>query len=242
MENPFILFNSMIAASEKKGMFNAVSREIIKMSRSATSQMLLRFKLAESPAEITDALKLRYQVYCLEKRWLQREQYPSGLEADSLDPFARQFICLNEKNAVIGTVRLILNSPKGFPIQDHPSPPITYFQGKQTAAEISRLIVAKASRSLKVSLGLYRILYAHSREHQIHKWYMTIEPKFLKWFQTMGVRFAVVGSASFFFGDKTIPVKCELQETFGRLQERNPDLFAWFSKDPGQIAPGEKII
>jgi N-acyl-L-homoserine lactone synthetase len=211
-------------------------------SADSDSKIQYRFKTAESPEELQEAFKLRYQVYCLEKRWLRKESYPDKVEKDSMDPFSKHFIAMNASGTVIGTVRLILDSTRGFPISEHPSPPITRFEAPEEAAEISRLIVAREHRNLKVSIGLYRLLYAFSQQENLRKWYLTIEPIFLRWFKSKGVRFAVIGRSSFFFGDKTIPIKCNLHETFGNMQERSPELHYWFNQDPSVIYEDEKIV
>ena len=91
--------------------------------------------------------RLRYKVYVEEFGFEKAEDHLDGYETDEYDPHSIHFAALDENQEVIGTVRMILNSEKGFPI-DHAAK--ISFIGEKPApdkiAEVSRLAVSKNFR------------------------------------------------------------------------------------------------
>ncbi len=107
-----------------------------------------RFTFGEAKPEALDKIyRLRYEVYALEFGFENPDDFPNKLEKDIYDPHSIHFVSMNEDDEVIGTVRMIMNSDKGFPIE-HASE-ITNFPDKpapEKITEISRLAVAKILR------------------------------------------------------------------------------------------------
>jgi N-acyl amino acid synthase of PEP-CTERM/exosortase system len=88
----------------------------------------------------------------------QPQDHPHGLEMDAYDEHAICLAALNEVDDVIGTVRLILHSPQGFPIE-HAVPTLHFPSDKpspQCMGEISRLAVSAAYRR-RIEDGLYGV-------------------------------------------------------------------------------------
>ena len=109
-----------------------------------------KFIQADSKNLKNTIYQLRYKVYTEEFGFEKKEEHPDGYEKDEYDENSIHFAALNGNDEVIGTVRLVLNSEKGFPIEhavktkfigDKPS------QGK--IAEISRLAVSRNFRRRK---------------------------------------------------------------------------------------------
>lgn len=95
--------------------------------------------------------KLRYDVYVNEFGFEKKEDHPSGLESDIYDHHSVELAALEQVNAnkhqVIGTIRLILHSEHGFPIEN--ATPINFSDQKppiDKIAEISRLAISKDYR------------------------------------------------------------------------------------------------
>ncbi len=91
--------------------------------------------------------RLRYEVYALEFGFENPYDFPDKLERDQFDDHSVHFVAVNEDNDIIGTVRMILDSGKGFPIE-HASE-ITDFHDRPISkkiTEVSRLTVAKTLR------------------------------------------------------------------------------------------------
>ena len=106
-----------------------------------------RFKEVDSDDLRKQVFRLRYEVYALEFGFENPYDFPDKLEKDEYDDYSTHFVALNEYDEVIGTVRMILNSEKGFPVE-HASN-ITDFQDKPAPdfiTEVSRLAVSKNMR------------------------------------------------------------------------------------------------
>jgi N-acyl amino acid synthase of PEP-CTERM/exosortase system len=110
----------------------------------------LKFIVAESE-ELKNAIyRLRYQVYVEEYGFEKAEDHPGGLETDDYETQSIHMAALDEAEEVVGTVRLVLHSEKGFPIEH--ATKINFLGEKpppQKIAEISRLAVARTYRQRK---------------------------------------------------------------------------------------------
>ena len=92
---------------------------------------------------------LRYQVYCLERSFLQVEDYPNGLESDEFDAYSTHIGAYSLTDLLVGGLRLV-TPPDGerFPFQDH----CTQLFANRTnppnhkCTEVSRLVISKLYR------------------------------------------------------------------------------------------------
>jgi len=97
--------------------------------------------------QVRELFALRYQVYCIEKGFLSKDEYPNGEESDPFDAGAVHFAAVDRAGEVVGSVRLVPHTPGiGFPYQEHCR---NLFSGGkelpiEDAAEISRLLVSKS--------------------------------------------------------------------------------------------------
>ena len=122
-----------------------------------------RFKFVEVDSEFLkkEIYKLRYDVYVSEFGFEKKESHPSGLEKDIYDSHSVELAAIEQINAetqkVIGTIRLILHSEHGFPIEN--AAPLDFTIKKtpiDKIAEISRLAISKDFRRLQGD-GLYGV-------------------------------------------------------------------------------------
>jgi N-acyl amino acid synthase of PEP-CTERM/exosortase system len=95
--------------------------------------------------------RLRYDVYVSEFGFEKKEDHPTGLEKDIYDSHSVDLAAIErvDENTekVIGTIRLILHSEHGFPIEN--AAPINFTGEKppiDRIAEISRLTISKEYR------------------------------------------------------------------------------------------------
>ena len=109
-----------------------------------------RFGQVDDKDVLKDTFKMRYEVYVQEFGFEKKEDHPNGFEMDDFENESIHFACLNESDSVVGTIRLVLSSPKGFPIEHAVE---TTFIGEKPhpskIAEISRLTVSKDLRRRK---------------------------------------------------------------------------------------------
>jgi N-acyl amino acid synthase of PEP-CTERM/exosortase system len=76
-------------------------------------------RITEGDPLLSELLALRYQVYCRERGFENPEDHLDGLEHDDYDAGAVHFAAIHSATQrVVGTVRLIGHSDRGFPIED----------------------------------------------------------------------------------------------------------------------------
>lgn len=120
---------------------------------------------------LLETYRLRYEIYCHEAEFLDDHDYPDGIEKDVWDDHSLHFAALDSENNVVGTLRLIMDSEHGFPLEAHcPNYDRSYIDfPRSQLAEISRLAVSKSWRRRKND-GLYGITSYHDTpEHKIPK-------------------------------------------------------------------------
>jgi N-acyl amino acid synthase of PEP-CTERM/exosortase system len=101
--------------------------------------------------------KLRYQVYCIENKFLNSEHYPNYLEFDDYDQQSVHYLIRHTKSGnYIATTRLILpyihNHEKPFPIEIHSqidNVNLLKTMPRHNLAELSRFCVSKEFRRRK---------------------------------------------------------------------------------------------
>ncbi len=97
--------------------------------------------------QLQKVYRLRYKVYCEEWGFERMEDHLDGLETDIYDKNSVHFLVKDAEDKVIGTIRLILNSPEGFPVERYCGVAIDNSGiPKERIAEISRLAINKSYR------------------------------------------------------------------------------------------------
>jgi len=131
---------------------------------------LLTFYKVEKEDDLEDVYRLRYRIYCLEKGFETKEKYPDGIEMDEYDVYSIHFIARVFEEAV-GTARLILNNPLGFPAEKYCKTDIASFSiRKEQTVEISRFAVSNTLvRALNfdrtnILIGLFREIYQETKQ------------------------------------------------------------------------------
>ncbi len=94
---------------------------------------------AKTPKDMQDVFRLRYQVYGVERGFLNPADYPDGLEKDIYDDFSVHFLARDSQGRALGTARLVLDSPHGFPIEKE-------YDITKTLARIDRKKMGEFSR------------------------------------------------------------------------------------------------
>lgn len=120
------------------------------------------FLVIDGTDYLRESQALRYDIYCEEMHFLAAENYPTHLETDAFDGSAIHVGAVSKQtDALVGTLRLVLPSPRGFPLFEHcelfdeykdlaaPHNPALI-----TAGEISRLALVKSCRR-RSGDGLY---------------------------------------------------------------------------------------
>ena len=108
----------------------------------------------DGPA-LQEAFRLRYKIYCQEKKYLSKDGYSADLEMDEYDHNSIHIGAFDQKGSLLGYARLVLpHWKKRLPMHQQCSffPPQTAFSNSrylQSAgcAEISRIVVRKDVRA-----------------------------------------------------------------------------------------------
>jgi len=106
---------------------------------------------------LKDTFRMRYEVYVDEFGFETKADHPNGLETDAYENESIHFACLNETDSVVGTIRLVRHSDKGFPIEHATKLSIPGLKPPpEKIGEISRLTVTKDLRRRKED-GMYGV-------------------------------------------------------------------------------------
>jgi N-acyl-L-homoserine lactone synthetase len=167
--------------------------------------------------------RLRYEVYCLERKFRDAAEYPDGLERDEYDTHSTHICATDSSGAVVGTVRLVHHSPLGLPVQHHGAALAVSAEEleRRKTAEVSRLILAKEYRrhTLDQPLllwGLFARAYEESCRLGIGYWVAAMEEGLWRLLRRFGFPVDPIGDAIDYFG-RVIPygiVVSELAEGY----------------------------
>ena len=103
--------------------------------------------VCETPEQIQMAQALRYEVFCLEKEWIDPSSCENGLETDEYDELAIHFLVVDdETGAGLGTSRLLLGSCQTLPASRFLDLDALGLQPSQTC-EVSRLASLRSARA-----------------------------------------------------------------------------------------------
>lgn len=191
---------------------------------------MLVFRQILSEEELRQVQQLRYQVYCIEKKFLSADNYPDGIETDEYDQHSIHLVAISENNGKIaGTLRLILNSEHRFPVEKHCNlyQPI---EDRKHSVEFSRLIVEKEYRkdfAISIMMGLSREAYRYLLKEDIEHCYAVLEVQFLRMLKRLGIQFRPIGSKEWCFNTENQSVYASVSECEKQLKENNAKFYAY---------------
>lgn len=187
------------------------------------------FRRVEEEDFLNHLFRLRFQVYCKECNFIKEEDYPEGIEKDKYDPHSLHFVAQNQQGP-IGTARLVMHSPLGFPIEEHCADilvPKKLALPRQNLAEISRLVISKDYRRRRedgmyysvhcecgheasaqdlirrirpMTFGIYREMYQESKRRNITHWCALMERPLYLLLRMHGFVFQCIGEEIDFYG------------------------------------------
>lgn len=209
-------------------------------------QMVLGETEAGLFREIT---KLRYEVYCEQRRYLNESDYEDGQETDHYDDRSVHVAAKTHDGVTVGTVRLVLGSEtEKFPFEQHCSvSPQFERPPHQQSAEVSRLIVKRNSRRLtanpaqsarsacnggpQITLELFRAMYRYSIRNGVRYWYAAMEKGLVRHLSRMGFDFVPIGPEGDYYGPVTTYVGdlCKLEDN---LRQSRGATLAWIQDAP----------
>jgi N-acyl-L-homoserine lactone synthetase len=180
--------------------------------------------IANTPDLILECLRLRYQVYCVEKGF---EPGRNGLETDPFDDEARHILLIHRASGEpIGTVRVIPPSDTtcidDFPMARACTAGLLNHMPRRTTGEISRFAVSKQRRfscgaGKMVRLGLMQGILRVSVEAGLTHWCAIMEPILLRLLQRSSIYFNSEGSLVKYHGIRQ-PTSAAIGSVLSRIR------------------------
>ncbi len=206
---------------------------------------LLTFHKVETEEDLEHVYRLRYHIYCFEKGFEPKEKYPDGIEMDEYDVYSIHFIAKVHDEAV-GTARLILNNPLGFPAEKYCKADITAFGvKKEQTVEISRFAVSNILvRALqfdrtKILIGLFREVYQETKQLGIENLCAAMGKGLQRLLCRYGIVFSPLGPVVDYHGPRALHVS-SMTDMEEDVFLRDCDLFQFISS-PMHHNPHELI-
>lgn len=224
-----------------------------------------RTQAADTRGLIETALAIRYQVYCLERKFEDPAQHVDCLEKDEFDRRAIHSLIFDRpREEAIGTVRLILpgSEAAGLPVQQLLSENGLYaakYFPVETTAEVSRFAISNEFRRRKSGiqaqlssddtrwrreserhgnlpfLGLIQILLRQSIAYGTTHWAAVMEPKLLRMLAGVGIHFTCVGPLISHHGLRQ-PSYCYVPQMLETLRREHPEYWKIVT-NAGELSP-----
>jgi N-acyl amino acid synthase of PEP-CTERM/exosortase system len=217
------------------------------------------FKKANGEDEIRALYKLRYKSYCVEWGFERPEDHPDGLEYDEFDKYAVHFVSTRNSSHLIGTIRLILNSEKGFPVERHCRIDEDLSRlDRDKIGEISRLAISKEylrraddnfiydgrvedePEAMNISVerrkrheivcGLYKCVYQESKKRGLTHWYAAMGKGLYILLKRLGIVFSPIGPEVDYHGPRMPYIGC-IEEIEREVARLNPELYEDYVSD-----------
>jgi N-acyl amino acid synthase of PEP-CTERM/exosortase system len=222
------------------------------LSLLARHDIYFETRVADNARLTESAHALRYQVYCLERKFENPEEHDSGLEVDQFDSHAVQGVLFHRPtDRAIGTVRMILPADcaqTGLPVAQllhENNIELANFVRIEDAVEVSRFAISKefrrrwtddsaiatgrplsrqetARQANLACLSLIQFLLRQSVERGVLYWTAVMEATFLRMLARMGIHFTSIGPVVFHHGFRQ-PCYCHLPTMLEELRFEHRD-------------------
>ncbi len=189
--------------------------------------------LADTEAARAIHRKIRYHIYCLERRFEDPAAFPRGEEQDAWDVHAAPFIVRERTSGKwVAAMRLVLPEAAQFPVETLHclTPELTNRLRRRQLAEISRICIIRSpvpyeiNRHLdrnfgsvsrngepEVLLGMLRTIFVYGVECGLEHNYLLVTDAFARLLRRIGVVLHPVGTPTDYRGLRT-PYRVELRE------------------------------
>lgn len=203
------------------------------------------FEHAVSPESRATAFRLRYEVYCNEKQWLDPDKYPDMQEYDDDDDRSEIFLAYDsETGKAVGTTRLIINKRNILPLPVIKHPAVNGNLVTDNSVEISRFSILKGARSGNIFIGLIRMLFQHilDRYSSCDYIFFSVEERFLDKVNQLGFEFIPFAPSALWYCDLLIPSRQIIPEMDACLSRNNPQFHKWLWQDSQTMSNRETLM
>ena len=210
----------------------AVSREFV-------------IEVANTAELILDAQRLRYQVYCVERRF---ESSGTGVEHDKFDVRSRHVVLRRRDNGeVVGTTRVVLYNPDApgdsFPMQGILDTSLLHGLPIMTTAEVSRFAISKHLRGASpalIRLALIQGVFRVGHELGLTDCWAVMERTLLRLLKSSAIHFRALGPLVEYHGMRQ-PCCAKIADTVARMQMEQPEIWAFVS-DNGRSFGNNPVV
>lgn len=185
----------------------------------------MRLVVCTTPEEIRLSQRLRFQVYCVEKGWIDPATCEGGIEADEYDADAVHFLVMDDAgDEVLGTSRLLLGEKVELPAARFIDLEAHGVRPTETV-EVSRLAARRASRSqnLAVFLAMTQAMYEWTHTHGVKSWMSIADVGVFLLMKRVGMPVIAAGEKTDYLGSLCVPSLLDVEGTGAILLERGFD-------------------
>jgi predicted GNAT family N-acyltransferase len=148
----------------------------------------ISFKLIEDSLTLGKMYDLIWEVYANEKNYIDPRKYSKQVLIDEFEKNAIKIGAFN-KNELIGTLRIILNSNQNFYVEKDFNVELPDFP-REEIAELSRLVIKKNYRNNLISFGLLKKALNESKKRKIKYWIAVIPSGIKNYYErSLGIKF-----------------------------------------------------
>lgn len=137
--------------------------------------------------------KILLEIY---PEYLQESKFLDDKESDKYDPYSAHFAALNEAGEVCATVRLIYNSPLGYPTENSMTFDSSMFE-RNRLGEMSRIFVDARYRSIQTTKIIMhefkKLMYIKMMRIGVEYTYGSLEENFLKLLGIYKINYITIG-------------------------------------------------
>lgn len=185
-------------------------------ARLVTRAAPLRFAVAQSPATLEAAHRLRYQVV-IEKGWAAPDAFPDGLERDGYDDRAIQIVAW-EGQLPAGTIRLVLPvTGYGLPTEDVFGLKI---EPPGEVVDTGRMCVARSHRDAphRVLWGLLAQTWIEMRSRGFSMSCGIQTASLTRLYQRLGFQVIILGDPRSYWGERRFPILIQPERSSSSLK------------------------
>lgn len=223
------------------------------MESPVTSHRFEFVRLDHSPELLEASYRLRYEVYCLERGFLDPGEYPHRNERDRYDACSAHFGALDRDGEIVGTVRMVIPPDHRYPLLDHCVVDRESELLKLRTAEISRLAISRQYRrragddALGISpdmldempdnfhrrrrpelvMGLYKVMYQESKRTGVDCWLAAMERSLTRLLARYSFFFRPMGPEVDYYGPVT-PYIARISDIEGSVKQNCPAVYEEF--------------
>lgn len=181
----------------------------------------MQLVVCETDEQLRQAMQLRYEVFCLEKGWIDAATCDGEIETDEHDADAVHFLVLHDDGQLLGTSRLLLGRCQELPAQ-HYIDLDSLGLDPARVVEVSRMCTTRTSRSqsLLVFLAVTQVMWEWSMANGMQAWTSVADLPVFALMKRVGMPIIAEGPKVEYLGSMCVPACVEMAHTGDVLSNR----------------------